>query len=74
MLIVSGERLARPMHASKMGERKFKQLTEFERGRIIGLREDGFFYRTIAAGVQWNSSTVIHLKSADGSSVEAVNR
>ena len=37
----------------------FHQLTEFERGRIIGLREGGFSYRAIAARVQRNSSTVM---------------
>ncbi|GFW42684.1 transposable element Tc1 transposase [Trichonephila clavipes] len=37
---------------------KFQQLTEFERGRIIVLRERGFSYRAIGARVQRNSSTV----------------
>lgn len=40
---------------------KFQQLTEFERGRIIGLREGGFSYREIAARVQRNSSTVMRV-------------
>jgi len=26
----------------------YQQLTQFERGRVIGLREDGFSYREIA--------------------------
>ncbi|GIY58064.1 transposable element Tc1 transposase [Caerostris darwini] len=37
---------------------RFEQLTEFERGRIIGLREAGLSYRAVAARVQRNSSTV----------------
>ncbi|GFT75164.1 transposable element Tc1 transposase [Trichonephila clavipes] len=37
---------------------KFQQRTEFERGRIIDLREGGFSYRTIGARVQRKSSTV----------------
>ncbi|GFS96691.1 uncharacterized protein TNCV_4754041 [Trichonephila clavipes] len=37
---------------------KFQQLTEFERERIIGLRE-GFSYRAIRASEQRNSFTVI---------------
>nr|XP_042913511.1 uncharacterized protein LOC122273521 [Parasteatoda tepidariorum] len=37
----------------------FQQLTEFERGRIIGLQEAGLSYRTDAARVQRNSSTVM---------------
>ncbi|GFX65800.1 transposable element Tc1 transposase [Trichonephila clavipes] len=40
---------------------KFQQLTEFERGRIIGLRERGFSYRAIGTHVQRNSSTVIRV-------------
>lgn len=41
--------------------KKFKQLTEFERGRIIGLREGRFSYRAIAARMQRNSSTVMRV-------------
>ena len=37
---------------------KFQQLTEFERRRIIGLREGGFSNPAIAGCVQRNSSTV----------------
>ncbi|GFV13822.1 transposable element Tc1 transposase [Trichonephila clavipes] len=33
----------------------------FERGRIIGLREDGFSYSEIKADVQRNSSTVMRV-------------
>ena len=38
---------------------KFQQLTEFERERIIGLREGGFSYCAIVVRVQWNISTVM---------------
>ncbi|GFW09913.1 transposable element Tc1 transposase [Trichonephila clavipes] len=34
---------------------------EFERGRIIGLREGGFFNRAIRVRVQRNSSTVMQV-------------
>ncbi|GFW64128.1 HTH_Tnp_Tc3_2 domain-containing protein [Trichonephila clavipes] len=37
----------------------YQQLTEFERGRVIGLREGGFSYRDIAERISWNVSTVI---------------
>ena len=40
---------------------RFEQLTEFERGRIIDLREDGLLYRAVAALVQRYSSTVMRL-------------
>ncbi|GFW75742.1 transposable element Tc1 transposase [Trichonephila clavipes] len=40
---------------------KFQQLTEFEKGRIIGLREGGFSFHTIGARVQRNSSTVMRV-------------
>ena len=36
----------------------YPQLTEFERGRIIGLREDGFSFRDIAESLGWDESTV----------------
>lgn len=36
----------------------FQQVTEFEWRRIIGLREEGFFYRAIVAYVQRNISRV----------------
>lgn len=39
----------------------FQQLAQFERGRIIGLREGGFSYRAIAARVQRSSSTVMRV-------------
>ncbi|GFX54099.1 transposable element Tc1 transposase [Trichonephila clavipes] len=44
---------------SRRNKEKFQQLTEFERGRIIGLREGGFSYHAIGARVQRNSSTVM---------------
>nr|XP_042908286.1 uncharacterized protein LOC122271363 [Parasteatoda tepidariorum] len=37
----------------------FQQLTDFERGRTIGLREAGLSYGADAARVQRNSSTVV---------------
>ncbi|XP_071042100.1 uncharacterized protein [Parasteatoda tepidariorum] len=40
---------------------RFQQLTEFERGRIIDLREAGLSHRTVAARVQRNRSTVMRV-------------
>ncbi|GFY19311.1 uncharacterized protein TNCV_4126981 [Trichonephila clavipes] len=40
---------------------KLQQLTEFERGRIIGFREGGFSYRAIGARAQRNRSTVMRV-------------
>ncbi|GFT83678.1 transposable element Tc1 transposase [Trichonephila clavipes] len=45
----------------RRNKEKFQQLTEFERGRIIGLREGGFSSRAIGTRVQWNSSTVMRV-------------
>ncbi|GFX77029.1 transposable element Tcb1 transposase [Trichonephila clavipes] len=45
----------------RRNKEKFQQLTEFERGRIIGLREGEFSYHAIGARVQRNSSTGIFL-------------
>ena len=36
----------------------YQQLTEFERGRVIGLREGGFSFRNIAERLGRNVSTV----------------
>ncbi|GFW55731.1 uncharacterized protein TNCV_121151 [Trichonephila clavipes] len=44
---------------SRLNKEKFQQLTEFERGRVIGI--GGFSYRTIGARVQQNSSTVMRV-------------
>ncbi|GFW87397.1 hypothetical protein TNCV_1267701 [Trichonephila clavipes] len=41
-----------------------EQLTEFKRGRIIGLREGGFFCRAIEARVQRNNYTVMRVESS----------
>ncbi|GFX30790.1 transposable element Tc1 transposase [Trichonephila clavipes] len=41
----------------RLNNEKFQQLTEFERGSIIGLREGGSSYRAIGARVQQKSST-----------------
>ncbi|GFX64377.1 transposable element Tc1 transposase [Trichonephila clavipes] len=40
---------------------KFQQLTQFERGKIISLREGGFSYRAIGTHVQRDSSTVMRV-------------
>ncbi|GFS48007.1 uncharacterized protein TNCV_3599511 [Trichonephila clavipes] len=45
----------------RRNKKKFQQLTESERGRIIVLREGGFYYRSIGARVQRNSSTVMRV-------------
>ncbi|GFS90173.1 transposable element Tc1 transposase [Trichonephila clavipes] len=52
------ENQSRPPRRNK---EKFRQLAEFERGRIIVLREGGFSYRTTGAHVQRNSSTVLRV-------------
>ncbi|GBN55869.1 hypothetical protein AVEN_87235-1 [Araneus ventricosus] len=36
----------------------YQQLTEFERGRVVGLREGGFSFRAIAERLGRNASTV----------------
>ncbi|GFU67368.1 hypothetical protein TNCV_640681 [Trichonephila clavipes] len=51
------------MHPRR-NKQKFQQLTEFEQGRIIGLREGGFSYSTIGACVHFHSDA----------SLEAVDR
>ncbi|GFW60070.1 transposable element Tcb2 transposase [Trichonephila clavipes] len=40
---------------------KFEQISEFERGRIVGLRESGLSYRAVATRVQRNSSTIMRV-------------
>ncbi|GFU89004.1 transposable element Tc1 transposase [Trichonephila clavipes] len=40
---------------------KFEQISVFERGRIVGLREAGLSYRAVAARVQRNSSTIMRV-------------
>ncbi|GFS76919.1 uncharacterized protein TNCV_3756011 [Trichonephila clavipes] len=57
----AGEHLVRPKYAPRRNKEKFQQLTEFEWGRIIGLREGGFSYHAKGARVQRNSSTVIRV-------------
>ncbi|GFY16220.1 transposable element Tc1 transposase [Trichonephila clavipes] len=42
---------------------KFEQILEFERGRIVGLREAGLSYRAVAARVQRNSSTIMRVSN-----------
>ncbi|GFX53142.1 transposable element Tc1 transposase [Trichonephila clavipes] len=48
------------MHPRRNKE-KFQQHMEFERGRIIGLREGEYSYHAIGARVQRNSSTVMRV-------------
>lgn len=57
-LSASGKRLLMPLRRKRA---RFEQLTEFERGRINGLREAGLSYRAVAARVQRNSSTVMRV-------------
>ncbi|GFU54219.1 transposable element Tcb2 transposase [Trichonephila clavipes] len=40
---------------------KFEQISEFERGKIVGLREAGLSYRAVAARVQHISSTIMRV-------------
>ncbi|GFU63523.1 hemicentin-2 [Trichonephila clavipes] len=40
---------------------KFEQISVFERGRIVGLREAGLSYRAVATSVQRNSRTIMHV-------------
>ncbi|GFW31397.1 transposable element Tc1 transposase [Trichonephila clavipes] len=40
---------------------KFELISEFERGRIVGLRKAGLSYRAVAARVQRNSSTIMRV-------------
>ncbi|GFV48581.1 transposable element Tcb2 transposase [Trichonephila clavipes] len=40
---------------------KFEQISEFERGRIVGFREAGLSYSAVATRVQCNSSTVMRV-------------
>ncbi|GFW55002.1 transposable element Tcb2 transposase [Trichonephila clavipes] len=40
---------------------KFEQISEFKRGRIVGLREAGLSYRAVATRVQRNSSTIMRV-------------
>ncbi|GFY36046.1 transposable element Tc1 transposase [Trichonephila clavipes] len=45
----------------RRNQKKFQQLTEFERGSIIGLQEGGFYCHATGARVQRNSSTVMRV-------------
>ncbi|GFX30758.1 transposable element Tc1 transposase [Trichonephila clavipes] len=40
---------------------KIEQISVFERGRIVGLREGGLSYRAVAVRVQRNSNTIIRV-------------
>ncbi|GFS68162.1 uncharacterized protein TNCV_439141 [Trichonephila clavipes] len=46
----------------RRNKEKFQQLLQFERRRIIGLREGGFSYREIGARVQRNNSTGMRVR------------
>ena len=41
--------------------KSYQQITEFARGRIIGMREGGFSYRENAARTQCNATIVMHI-------------
>ena len=58
-MIVSSEHLARPKYASITEEEEIPRTYEW--GRIIGLREGRFSYRTIVILVQKNNSTVMRV-------------
>lgn len=45
----------------KKQRKPYQQITEFVRGRIVGMREGGFSYREIAARTQCNASTVMRI-------------
>ncbi|GFY17013.1 uncharacterized protein TNCV_1087901 [Trichonephila clavipes] len=45
----------------RRNKKKFQQLPEFERGRIIVLREGGFSYLSIGTRVQQNRYTVMRV-------------
>ncbi|GFY02159.1 hypothetical protein TNCV_5100201 [Trichonephila clavipes] len=51
-------KLKHPSRPPRRNKEKYQQLTEFERERIIDLREGGFSYRAIGARVQRNSSSL----------------
>ena len=55
-------------------KKKFQQLTEFERRRIIGFLEEGFFYRAIAARVQRNISTMMRFWGSGPSNKEQLKK
>ncbi|GFW55444.1 transposable element Tc1 transposase [Trichonephila clavipes] len=40
---------------------KIEQISVFERGRIVGLREAGLCYRAVAAHVQRNSNSIMRV-------------
>ncbi|GFX47794.1 hypothetical protein TNCV_5002151 [Trichonephila clavipes] len=49
----------------RRNKQKFQQITEFEREKIIGLREGGFSYHAKGTRVQRNSSTVMRVWKQD---------
>ncbi|GFW36583.1 transposable element Tcb2 transposase [Trichonephila clavipes] len=58
----------------RRNKEKFQQLTEFEWGRIIGLREGDFSYHAIGARVQRNSSTVCEFGSSGPTRTELLEK
>ncbi|GFV77667.1 uncharacterized protein TNCV_616871 [Trichonephila clavipes] len=46
---------------SRLNKEEFQQLKEFERGRIISIREGGLSHRALGTRVQRNSTTVIRV-------------
>ncbi|GFX95846.1 transposable element Tc1 transposase [Trichonephila clavipes] len=50
-----------PYNPTLLREVKFEQISVFERGRIVVLREAGLSYRAVAARVQRNSSTIMRV-------------
>ncbi|GFS81963.1 transposable element Tc1 transposase [Trichonephila clavipes] len=45
----------------RQNKEKFQQLTEFEREKVISLREGGFSFRATGARVQRNNSTMMRV-------------
>ncbi|GFX39140.1 transposable element Tc1 transposase [Trichonephila clavipes] len=60
-IVTASEKLQPELIDLKRNRMKFEQISEFERGRIVGLREAGLSYRAVAARVQRNSSTIMRV-------------
>ncbi|GFS50934.1 transposable element Tc1 transposase [Trichonephila clavipes] len=61
LLITKGVTSSSPVPLKTRRRVKFEQISVFERGRIVGLREAGLSYRAVAARVQRNSSTIMRV-------------
>ena len=57
-LLVVAQSLLMPLRRKRV---RFEQLTQFEQGRIIGLREAGLSYRAVASRLQRRRSTVMRV-------------